>query len=111
MFCRISFVILSGKLLFGVGYACDNEPLCLIQKGEKKGFINTRGEWVIKPVFDDVRLFVDGQATAKKGGKWGSISTRGEWVIEFQVEEVRAFSEGFAPAKKGEKCGFINTRG
>ena len=35
MFCRIGFVILSGWLLFGAGYASDNEPLCLIQQGEK----------------------------------------------------------------------------
>ena len=57
MFCRISFVILSGWLLFGVGYASDNEPLCLIQQGEKYGFINTRGEWVIEFQVEEVWAF------------------------------------------------------
>ena len=53
MFCRIGLVVLSGWLLCGIGHADENEPLCLIRQGRKMGFINMRGEWVIKPSLID----------------------------------------------------------
>lgn len=48
----------------------------------KKGFYNTKGEWVIKPQFEGVRKFNNGYAAAKMNGKWGLIDTTGKWVIE-----------------------------
>lgn len=34
-----------------------DEPLFVAREGWKQGFINTRGEWVIEPVFDEVQPF------------------------------------------------------
>lgn len=46
----------------------------------KWGFINDRQQWVIRPVYQDVKPFKDGKAAAMLNGKWGFINTRGEWL-------------------------------
>ena len=44
----------------------------------KWGFIDTKGNWVIKPEFDEVQNFSEGMSCAKKGNKWGFIALSGE---------------------------------
>ncbi|WP_299247905.1 WG repeat-containing protein [uncultured Cytophaga sp.] len=52
------------------------------KKGEKFGFYNTKGEWVIAAQFDGVREFKNGYAAAKQGTLWGVIDTKGNWVAK-----------------------------
>lgn len=51
-------------------------------KGEKTGYYDKTGKWVIEPKLDGGRDFKNGYASAKKGEKWGFINEKGEWVIE-----------------------------
>ncbi len=46
----------------------------------KWGFINERQQWVIRPIFHEVREFKEGKAAAKINNKWGFINTRGQWI-------------------------------
>ncbi|SFX12980.1 WG repeat-containing protein [Cytophaga hutchinsonii] len=59
-----------------------SDGLAAGEQGGKKGFYNTKGEWVIKPQFEGVRKFENGYAAAKQGGKWGIIDASGNWVIK-----------------------------
>ena len=59
------------------------------EKGEKWGFYNKAGEWVVQAKYDGVRAFNNGYAAAKKEDKWGFINEKGEWVIEPTLGNVK----------------------
>ena len=54
------------------------------------GVIDTKGNWVIQPVFDMVEYFEDDLAKAEINGKYGFIDTKGNWVIQpiYKVPKV-----------------------
>ncbi len=83
----------------------------IARKGEKVGFIDTKGVWLIEPKFDKAKNFVQGLAPACVGDKWGFINPKGEWVIEPKYSDAEIFDEeGFAPVKD-KNWGFINRNG
>lgn len=51
---------------------------------EKVGYLNTQGEWSIKPQFDGARDFSEGLAAVNRGGKchmggkWGYVDKNGK---------------------------------
>ena len=77
------------------------------------GYINTKGEIVIPPRFEDVLEFGDnGLAAAMENEKWGYINAQGEWVIPPRFEEALNFeTHDLALVAENRKWGFINTKG
>ncbi len=59
------------------------------KKGDKKGFYDSKGKWVIEPKFEGVRDFKNGYAAAKMGDKWGIIDKTGKWVIEPKFDGIK----------------------
>ena len=59
----------------------------------KWGYINQRGEVVIKPQFGDVGDFSEGLAVVQIGDKWGYINQAGEIVIKPQFGDAGSFSQ------------------
>ncbi|HEX3253432.1 MAG TPA: WG repeat-containing protein [Pyrinomonadaceae bacterium] len=64
--------------------------------GDKYGFINTRGDVVIKPEFDLTFDFAEGMAFVKKNGKYGFVDQTGKLAIEPQFYFARDFRNGLA---------------
>ena len=63
-------------------YAGDfNEGFAAVLKDRKWGYINTKGEQIVKCKFDGVGDFNEGFAAVKKDGKCGYINTKGYPVI------------------------------
>lgn len=60
----------------------DNGGLYLIVRDSLYGYINTKGEVVIKPQFENAAQFSEGLAYFEKGGKYGFINLKGEIVIQ-----------------------------
>ncbi len=89
------------------------------RKDGKWGYVNTQGDFIIKPQFDWVRDFSDGLAAVLVGdhktGKWGYINTKGNFVINPQFREVGPFQEGFASVRFGDeknaKWGYVDRQG
>ena len=52
------------------------------------GYVDYKGEWVIKPTLEDAKLFInvwnDRVAPAKMDGKWGCIDHTGQFVVKNQ---------------------------
>jgi hypothetical protein len=48
--------------------------------GGKWGYIDVKGSWLIKPVFDSVSSFEDGLAKVYIGDKWGYINRTGKYI-------------------------------
>ena len=80
---------------------------------ERFGMIDTKGNWVIQPQFEELGYFNEnGMARAEINEKCGMIDTKGNWVIQPQFEELGGFNEnGMARAKINERFGMIDTKG
>lgn len=89
------------------------------------GFINTKGDTAIAPVFEKAGDFNDGLCMASKdGSKYGYINTKGEWVIQPEYEigvafkingeydfSDKDFSNGYVAVEKDSKYGLMDKTG
>ena len=83
----------------------------MVEKDDKRGYVNTKGEQIVECEFDYAWDFNEGLARVKKDYKWGYINTKGEQAIECKFDGVGDFNEGFAMVEKDGKWGYINTKG
>lgn len=73
------------------------------------GFIDKKGNLVIKPKFDNAADFSEGLAAVRANrGLWGFIDRTGDFVIPPQYDWAESFSEGLALVKLGDKYGYID---
>ena len=77
----------------------------------KYGFINTKGKFIIKPIFDDVDVFKNEISRVKYNGKWGFINLHGKTIIEPIYEEASEFKNNLSLIKYNGKWGMINLEG
>lgn len=79
---------------------------------ENRGFINTKGEYILRT--DDAYgyNFFEGLAALQdSSGKHGFVNIDGDTVVEFKYDEVRQFSEGLCAVNVDGKFGFIDKDG
>lgn len=96
---------------FAFSQSDSNKDLLLVRVNEKFGFINSKGEIIIKPQFDDAEHFSNGLAPVKINNKWGFINETGEIVIEPKFNSIGWVSDGMIPIRIDEKMGVINKVG
>ncbi|CAG5085900.1 WG repeat-containing protein [Parvicella tangerina] len=81
----------------------------------KWGFVNDKGEWVVKAKYDEVKPFSEDLAAVRKKDKWGFIFESGKWAIKPRFSKVTSFSEGKAGVvwlkKSNGLWGFIDRQG
>ena len=81
------------------------------------GYLNTKGEWSIKPQFDHATDFSEGLAAVNKGGrcgaggKWGYIKKDGELAIPFRYNFASKFKNGHACVKEDGQWKRIDENG
>ncbi len=113
----ISLFALSGcSLVEGIqGNDDDTEETTLhpVLLNGKWGYINTSGNMVIEPRFDEARAFSDGFAAVRQGTNWGYVSQETKnLAIPISFSVAGDFSGELAPAQRpGQSYGFINTSG
>jgi WG containing repeat len=90
-----------------------SEGLGQVRVNDKWGFINARGELVIRPQFDEVVPFSEGLAAVRIGNDWGFIDKTGRMVIAPTVspEFNNKFSEGLLSVYLNGKFGYIDATG
>jgi len=98
--------------------------------GEKWGFIDKKGKFVINPQFGDIvpevaRVlpayysyglssecgFSEGLAAVEVVEGWGYVNKEGKFIINPQFDDAMPFSEGLAGVKIGGNFGFIDKSG
>jgi hypothetical protein len=107
-FCQSSAGV--DETLGGLVVGC-SEQRARIAVGDKWGFIDTKGNVVIRPRFDGAWGYNNGVAPVQVDGKWGCIGKEGGVVIAPAFEHPPEFSEGFAAVRIGNKHGYIDPRG
>ena len=87
----------------------DENGYALAKQGDKYGFINKEGKYVINPQFKILGDFSEGLVYASSDGEeYGFIDKTGKYTINPQFDEAYSFSEGLAAVKVDEKWGYIN---
>ncbi|MCS6955111.1 MAG: WG repeat-containing protein, partial [Candidatus Calescibacterium sp.] len=96
------------KLLFGLtsfvvltfnSCTTDTDKIKLfpIKAGEKWGYVDSKGQYVINSQFEDAYNFSEGLALVKSAdGKYGFIDEDGKYVINPIYKDANSFSEGLA---------------
>jgi hypothetical protein len=69
------------------------------RQGDKVGFVDERGQFKIKPAFDDALHFSEGLAAVKIGEKWGFVDAAGKLAIDAKFESAYYFTEDVAIAE------------
>lgn len=80
-------------------------------KGRKWGFINTKGEWVVRPQFEYAGYFHNGLAKVIVKGKTGYIRKDGTIAIEPRFDSGDNFYDTITLVLENEKSQYINTHG
>ena len=106
----------NGKELFQIDsveyvYALSEGYATIVTSDYLYGFINSKGEKVIKPQYAAARGFSEGLAAVKSVDKWGFINVKGDYVIEPQYSEVGDFKEGLAFVLSNGQYGYIDKKG
>jgi hypothetical protein len=82
-----------------------------VRSGEKWGYINKMGQFIIQPQFDGVDDFYGDLAIVKIGNKYGCINKTGQLVIQPQVDELDYFYQELARVRIASKYGYIDKTG
>lgn len=77
----------------------------------KWGYIDTLGNWIIRPVYESCEPFSEGMAMISREGKFGFINTNGDETIIAEYEDAESFNKGLAIVFNGEKYGAVNRFG
>ena len=66
----------------GTGWDTFIEGFAVVSRNGKKGYINTKGQEIIKCIYDNACDFSEGIAAVQLDGKWGFINVNGEFIIK-----------------------------
>ena len=90
-----------------------SEGLCAVKAGDRLGYINKHGDFVILIETNNTKInrFVEGRAEIVRDGKYGFIDTLGQEIIPCIYDAVSDFTNGFTIVKSKGKYGVINDNG
>jgi hypothetical protein len=106
-----NFIVLILTCTFFIFAQAQRSPLFKIIEKNRIGFINQKGEVVIKPIFRSVGAFVKDLAPARVDGLYGYIDTLGNFVIPEGFDYAAPFSEDLAVVVQGERQSVIQRDG
>ncbi len=86
-------------VLFNDAYPFNNNRFAPVKSGDKWGYINEGGKFIIAPQYDFAFGFDNGLAVVEVGGKYGFIDEGGKYVINPRYDKVPVdyFIRYFAP--------------
>ncbi|MDF2885358.1 MAG: repeat protein [Clostridiaceae bacterium] len=108
-------IIISSTI--GLNYAQTTTPdeeeiYIMYTENGMNGLINTEGDILLKPVYQDFGVDqINGMLAIKRGNKWGFIDKSFNEVIKPQFDEVNYFYCGWCPVRVGSLWGLIDTKG
>ena len=89
-----------------------SEDLSAVEQNGKWGFIDRKGNTVIKFQYDDAGYFSEDLVAVKQNDKWGYINKNGETVIDFGYKEASSFKDGISiVSSQDEKYKLIDKEG
>lgn len=77
------------------------QALAPANNGDRWGYIDRAGRWVIEASFDHAKSFAGGRGAVEVNGRWGYVDTSGRMIIEPAFAMGFEFSEGRAEVHGG----------
>lgn len=74
----------------------ETDLLPIIGANGRYGYIDNKGNVIVKPRFHEARSFYEGLAAVRRGSKWGFIDRTGKLVIPYRYGGTSMFIEGYA---------------
>jgi hypothetical protein len=94
------------------GVGMFREGICPIGSGNRVGYINQSGRWLIEPKFLIAMNFSEGRAFASTDGEsFRLVDLHGLFVASSYFERARPFRSGLAPVRREGRWGFIERNG
>lgn len=90
---------------------CFSYALAAVEKGNKWGFMDEKGNLKIPAKYDLVKTFSQELSAVKVGDKWGFINKSGIMVINPIYDDALSFCQSRAAVKLKDKWGFIDRKG
>ena len=78
---------------------------------DKLGFIDSTGQVIVPPTYDDGGYFHQGRAYVSRSGKFGFIDALGRVVVPPKYDTVSDFWEGLAMVARQGRTGYVNLAG
>ena len=89
-------LIIEGKFkeIKGVDKIWDfkKDNITYVRKNDKIGFIDNNGNWIIQPIYDKAKSFVNGIAPVQLKDKWGYINLKNEIIVDFIYNDAEVLS-------------------
>jgi hypothetical protein len=91
------------------GPFCEGKARVMVK--QKWGFIDTTGNVIVKPKYNQVENFNDGIAKVRLGQKWGLIDATGNEIIKPTFDAIYEFKDGKAKVLLDKKEYYMNRQG
>ena len=113
---KYGFVDYRGQPLPGIDWYEEldtfSNGLAAVRKGDKYGYINSKGEVAIESRFSSASAFQGDMAwAALEYGQYGLIDKKGNFIIKPEYSEGRFIAPGFSQAQKTGRYGIIDKKG
>lgn len=83
----------------------------LTTRGNKEGYINASGEWVVEAMYDQVLDTTNGIGIVVKNAKYGGVDEKNNKIIPLIYDEIRPYKEQRAVYIKDQQWGILDTKG
>lgn len=80
-------------------------------RDQRWGLVNADEDWVISPVYEDIKFFSEGLAPVKINDRWGYINREGDLIIEPAYDDAFVFNHGLGCVEENGRYGCVNTSG
>ncbi|MDZ7739205.1 MAG: WG repeat-containing protein [Bacteroidales bacterium] len=80
-------------------------------RDQRWGLVNADEDWIISPVFEDIKNFSEGLAPVKINDRWGYINREGDIIIEPAYDDAFVFAHGLGCVEKNGRYGCVNISG
>lgn len=88
-----------------------HEGIAPAMEGDRWGFINRSGVWVVEPTYEKVLQGSGGRFAVRIDGRWGFANSSGKVVIKPIYDDAQRFSDGVAAVRKDGTWGYIGPTG
>ncbi len=88
-----------------------SEGLFPAGKGDRTGFVNSSGNWVIEPQFSETGIFSEQISKYRNTLAWGLVGIDGRIISEPKWDEIKDFSAGIAIAKANGQFHLLDKNG
>lgn len=98
-----------GGFRYATPFTANKWAIVETQKGY--GCIQTNGNYLIEPQYDELKTGGDNFIGYRKNGKWGILNEAGDIIIEAKFQDIGKFENNVTYAVKTNRYGLIDTTG